>query len=180
VAGRQRYSVLWLLLAVRPLLIQQQQQRDQQQQQQVAASDLDCALGAADIARAWQVMQQQQELNDVKLAVMLHGGSVADTYCSAVTHLVLWPAQQQQQQQQRELQYGQHCRSNVLTCHQHDQQVRLPCLLEAVPLEGSTACKQAAQLACRQQGFLPGHSGTGDIKAEQLAAAVGNCCYCRC
>lgn len=107
-------------------------------------------------------MQQQQELNDLKLAVMLHGGTVADTYSSAVTHLVLWPVQQQQQQ------YSQQYHSGVLTSYHHDQQVRLPCLLEAVQLEGSTYCEQAVQLACHQQGLLPGHSGLKDIQVDQL------------
>jgi hypothetical protein len=60
-----------------------------------------CAVKAQQLAAAWHTQLAEQQLTDVKLSVMLHGGAVAESYGPNVTHIVLWPIMREQEQQQR-------------------------------------------------------------------------------
>jgi hypothetical protein len=52
------------------------------------------AHDAAALAAMWTDALAEQQLRDARLAVLLHGGEVAETYNADVTHILLWPAGQ--------------------------------------------------------------------------------------
>ncbi|KAF8065480.1 LIG4 [Scenedesmus sp. PABB004] len=55
------------------------------------------ALEARALAASWRARLAAQQLVDVRLAVMLAGGTVAEAYDPQVTHVVLWPPPQPEQ-----------------------------------------------------------------------------------